>query len=190
MRQPKFLRHLVEKFLLKGQEANANLYPGILPIWETQPLGVTRLPEVPCRLQSRTADNVPLALQAIDAFEEPVNFSFVRTETDNHTNRIIVSNMPAGTIFRWKIKVSIANGSLTGPIFVAATVRLADIFTIFWEANCTFNPDCTCAIEFDTGWVFHQNILDLGIIVGTINPAVQTVRFSNQLCVYPNRELC
>ena len=188
MRQPKFLRHLVEKFLLKGDEGNANLQPGIMPVWETQPLGVTRLPEVPCKIFESGALSADRDFTGLEV-NEPLNFSG-RARFTVGGSFTIFSNIPVGTIFRWKFGVAIEDGLLTGPITWTGEINISVIGTTIFETVGIFNAECICSQFFDSGWIFSQHPVDLVTKVATLNPASQSLFFSSQLCLYPNRELC
>ncbi len=188
MRQPKFLRHLVEKFLLKGDEGNANLHAGIMPVWDTQPLGVTRLPEVPCKIFESIATDQERDLAGIEV-NEPLMFT-QREGFGANDSEVIFRNMPVGIIFRWKFNVAVEDGGLTGPITWTAAIDISGTATTIYLQLGVFNPDCTCPQLFDTGWLFSQHAIDLLVRVASINPVSQDVIFSSQLCLYPNRELC
>jgi len=189
MRQPKFLRHLVEKFLLKGDEGNANLHSGIMPCWDMQPIGVTRLPEVPCKISEVITTDGTLSFQTT-TIEEPVHFSHIRNQTTNFGEQLIVTDLPVGTIFRWITNVCLEDEALTGPITIQRSVFRANTINRIYQDICRFNAGCVCPLTWDTGWLYSQFTVDLGIGVATINPVGQTVVFSSQLCLYPNRELC
>lgn len=183
MRQPKFLRHLVEKFLLKGQEANSNLYPGILPVWDTQPIGVTRLPISVMKIDSYVS-NSPLDVSA--ELTEPRVWSQAEDENADNSENIFTGIQPR-TIFQFE---SILTGDLlpTSEVFVALRVRLAGGGAVVFSQEGEFGVNQVGPIHFKSPFMIFDRELEIFETVATLNPAFNVIHFNSTLCLFPNRE--
>lgn len=183
MRQPKFLRHIVEKFLLKGQEANANLYPGILNVWDLQPIGVTRLPISVMKIDAYLS-NAPHDLSG--ALNAPTVWTQTEGETLNTTTNI-GTGIPAGTIIQFD---SLVTASLvpTAAVFFAMRLTVPGGGALVFSVEGNFGIGQTGPMNFNSPFMIFGQDLDLSITVLTINPASQVITFSTTICLFPNRE--
>jgi len=183
-RQPKFDRHITEKFQLKAQEAKAFLHPGILPVWDTQPLGVTKLP-ISAMFNGGYHRDTGVDLEGDRHFAPTVyNLSWRRTTTSVVT---IFSNIAVGEIIHVEADLS-AEVTPTGPI--TCQVHITDSGLNRWNNLLTvFNPICACTVNLKTPFIYTQGTTSLGIRVGNINGVGQAIEFSIQLCIFPSREL-
>ena len=183
MRQPKFLRHLVEKFLLKGSEGNASIYPGILPIWDTQPIGVTRLPISVMKIDSYDRDN------EVDVSGELTEPKVWTRETTQAANAIVdfAVGIPARTIIQVS---SLVTASLvpTSAVAINLYLVLAGTDTPVWAQTAFFGIGMLGPIEFKSPFVIFDRPLDAAIEVSGIDPVGQNIRFSSEICLFPNRE--
>lgn len=182
MRQPRFLRHLVEKFLQKGQEANANLYPGILPIWETQPIGVTRLPISVMKVDSYVRD---LVQDLSGELNEPRVWTQLTNQAGN-AEVVIASGIPAGTIIQLDTLITPALAPTAG-VLVALRLIIPGGSAV-WAGEALLGIDALGPLHFESPFLIFDRILDIVIEVAGISPVGQTIKFSTTICLFPNRE--
>jgi len=183
MRQPKFLRHLVEKFLLKGDEGNANLQPGIMACWDLQPIGVTRLPISVMRIREYDSD---IELDLSGELTEPQVWTSLMGQTSNGS-AIFGGNIPAGAIFQFD---TIITGALapTQAVGVEVSVNIAGGGALIWSSPHFFNTLGTGPLHIVSPFMCYQQDVDLSVTVATIDPVGQIIRFATIICLFPNRE--
>jgi len=183
MRQPKFLRHLVEKFLLKGDEGNANLQPGIMTCWDLQPIGVTRLPISVMRIISYVRDaTIDLSAE----IDEPRVWTSLIGQGSNATV-VIGSAIPAGTIIQFDSTVT-AGLVPTGVMNVSIQLAIAGTGTVVYGMDAFMQPEINGPLHFVSPFMCYAQDLDLEIEVSLINPVAQALDFSTVICLFPNRE--
>ena len=182
-RQPKFLRHLVEKFLLKGDEANACLLPCIQPIWDTQPIGVTRLPVSAMfiggysRDTGNDQDNIP--------HTAPTTYSLGWRRTANGVVTIM-SNIARGEIVKVEADISL-EVTPTSPITCQVHVTNAASGVVH-NLLTVFNPIGGSTVHLETPYLWQLEETNIGIRVATISGVGQAIEFDIKVCIFPNRE--
>jgi len=183
MRQPRFLRHLVEKFLQKGQEANANLYPGILPIWETQPIGVTRLPISVMRIDSYVS-NTPIDVSG--DLDVPTVWTQAEDVAANETVNVF-TGIAANVIIQFDSLVT--NDLLPATEnFFALRVREAGGGAVIFSQEGQFGESFTGPIHLTSPFMIFPRAVEIAATVANIGPAFQQIHFNTTLCLFPNRE--
>jgi len=182
-RQPKFDKHITEKFQLKAQEAKAFLHAGILPVWETQPIGVTRLPISALKFGGRK-DGFGFA---IDGVRHTVP-TFYTTSWDITINseKTSLSGIARGEIVQIEVDIGLE--------VTPATVIRAELF-IETEGNIRhfqlvnwFNALSTATRHFSSPFIWADDLMDIVFKVSTINGVAQSVNFNAITSIFPSRE--
>jgi len=184
-RQPKFDRHITEKFQLKAQEAKPFLYPGISNIWELQPIGVTRLPMSVMRIGVNSfKSGFGLNLAGL-RHTVPTLYNMLKDISVNETHNAI-SRIARGEIVQVEVEIG-AEVTPTGPI--RADLQIVDQDdNLLFRMSSIFNPICACNHTLKTPFMWSEELLDVQFKVSTINGVSQSINFGAKISIFPNRE--
>jgi len=183
-RQPKFDKHITEKFQLKAQEAKAFLHPGILNVWEAQPIGVTRLPISAVKFGG-IKNGFGFALAGV----RHVVPTFYTTSWDITTNseKTTLSKIARGEIVQIEVDIGCAvtpDSVIRAEMFIET---VEDNIRHFQVVNW-LNAISADTRHFSSPFIWADDLMDIVFKVSTINGVSQSVNFNAITSIFPSRE--
>jgi len=182
-RQPKFDRHITEKFQLKAQEAKAFLHPGISVVWEAQPIGITRIPSSALIFGGRK-DGFTFDIGEV-RHQVPTFYNTLWDVVSNTTKNSLI-NIARGEIVQVEVDIGV-QVTPTGPITAQLLIETAVAGTNICLTH-TFNPISADTRHFRTPFMWSEESMDVAFKVLTINGVGQKVVFNAISKIYPSRE--
>jgi len=182
-RQPKFDRHITDKFQLKAQEAKPFLYPGISNIWELQPIGVTRLPICAVKfggIKSGFTFDLDGARHVVPTFYT------TSWDITSNTSKSSLIQIARGEILQIEVDIG-CEVTPTGPIRAEVFIETEGNIRHFQVVNF-LNPISADTRHFSSPFIWADDLMDIVFKVSTINGVAQSVNFNMISSIFPSRE--